>query len=215
MKKRASKTAGYIASGLLVASTLLYSPKEARGWQIPLCNRLQTSSALSSDYFFVGISNTATDVFDLGTDLINPPPIGEGEEDFGDLSTLVDGYRLMSDIKGPIYPSPTKSWPIDLIVGSPGDSPVFGSNTIMADLLNFPDGYIIHLIDYGIDFSRISPIAIHDFRANPNYIFEVNDQFGPARALEVRVTIPEPSSLLGIVGGSIGALTYRQRRKAA
>lgn len=206
MMKR-SKTATYVASALLGVSALFLSPKEVKAWEVPLCNRFNTSSGISSDYLFIGVSPIASDNFLIGEDSINPPPI---DEDFGDLTSLVDGYRLMSDIRGQIL-SLTKSWYPDLIVGSETSPSLSGTNLVIADLSNLPGGYGIHLLDYGNDFSRTSPLAIHDFRADPNYFFPVVDQFGLARALEVRVTIPEPSAgLLALTG--VGFLARRQRR---
>ncbi len=204
MKRNILKRAGLIgASGLLCSADIA----KADNWEIYLCNRFHSDSGDSlNDNFYAGVTDFSNDGYDLGDDILNPPPV-PGE--YSDLTTLVDGNRLMVDNKSPIPFLTSKNWPIDLIVGNPSFTIMSGDNLVIWDISQVPSFYSIHLNDYGSDSSRTALMNSIDMRSNLDYQFPVNG-VGIVRYLDLEVqNVPEHS---GILSG-IGIIGYLSRRK--
>lgn len=198
----------------LVGASAYLSPPQAKAADpnIYLCNRFRNTATDQelNDNFFAFISPSSTDNYDLGDDILNPPPV---PGDYSDLSTLVDGFRLMEDKRSPIPLFSTKTWPLDLILGNQTFTQMSGENTIVSDLSQIPSIYNVSLIDYGLDAARTLPINIVDLRTTPDYQFPLSG-IGISRYLDLSVEhIPEPSTGLLGAAGAAAYLASRKRQK--
>lgn len=194
-------------------SSLFSSSAKASTFEIPIFNKFYiaaTGEELNDD-FYARVRSDSSDGYDLGDDILNPPPF---PGDFVDLTTLVDGNELMVDSMAPIFPFSSKRWELDLTLGNPiAPSILSGNNNISWDLIQVPLFYELHLRDYGTDLTRTSLIDGTNMRDVNSYEFFATG-LGIVRYLSLDVTnnFPEPSSLavLGAVGA--GYLMSRRRR---
>ena len=209
MKKGLSK----VIAGLALGASLAYSPiARAETWEINLCNKFVDSTGNElMDNFFPAVDNSASDSYVLGEDTLNPPPV---PGDYSELSSVVDGDRLMVDKRAPIPFSSSKTWNLDLILANPSFTPMSGTNNIKpVDISQVPADYLIILKDYGTDSSRMSLVNSVDMRATTNYSFSASG-LGIVRYLDLTVTnVPEPSAatLVGFAAW-IGYLASRKRK---
>ena len=212
MKMNLNKALKGLSTGLMLGiSSFFYSPKvNADTWEIFLCNKFHNSATDQdlNDNFFARVDDLSLDSYTLGDDILNPPPV---PGDYSDLTTLVDGNRLMTDSRAPIPLFSSKKWNLDLILGNQIFTPISGTNTIISDLSQFPSNYLAFLNDYGTDSSRTTLIGSTDLRAIPNYEFPTSG-LGIVRYLQLDVSnVPEPSTF-ALVGVGIAGFLLRRKR---